>query len=75
MVVTSAAGFTHDMDSRDIAAGAPVIDETTGVIIGIHTQPDTSRNTMITMNDWLEATIRSEMQLRREAQATEARAN
>ena len=75
LVVTSAAGFTHDMDSRDIAAGAPVIDETTGVIIGIHTQPDTSRNTMITMNDWLEATIRSEMQMIREAQATEARAN
>jgi hypothetical protein len=75
VVVSSAAGFTHDMDSRDIAAGAPVIDETTGVIIGIHTQPDATRNTMITMNDWLEATIRSEMQARHEAQATEARAN
>lgn len=75
IVVSSAAGFTHDMDSRDIAPGAPVIDETTGVIIGIHTQPGSSRNTMITMNDWLEATIRSEMQARRETQATEARAN
>lgn len=75
VVVSSVAGFTHDLDSRDIAAGAPVIDETTGVIIGIHTQPDASRNTMITMNDWLEATIRSEMQARRETQATEARAN
>jgi hypothetical protein len=75
VVSSNAAGFTHDMDSRDIAPGAPVIDETTGVIIGIHTQPDASHNTMITMNDWLEATIRSEMQARRETQATEARAN
>ena len=75
IVVSSAAGFTHDLDSRDIAAGAPVIDETTGVIIGIHTQPDSSHNTMITMNDWLEATIRNEMQARRQTQATEARAN
>lgn len=75
LVASSTAGFMHDMDSRDIAAGAPVIDETTGVIIGIHTQPNASRNTMITMNDWLEATIRSEIQLHREAPATEARAN
>lgn len=75
LVVSSAAGFTHDLDSRDIAPGAPLIDESTGVIIGIHTQPDSSRNTMITMNDWLEATIRSEMQARRQTQATEARAN
>lgn len=75
VVISSASGFTHDLDSSDIAAGAPVIDESTGVIIGIHTQPDASRNTMITMNDWLEATIRSEMQARRESQATEARAN
>ena len=75
LVVSNASGFTHDLDSRDIAAGAPVIDETTGVIIGIHTQPKASRNTMITMNDWLEATIRSEIQLPRETQATEARAN
>ena len=33
----SVARFTHDMDSRGIAPGAPVIDERTGVIIGIHT--------------------------------------
>lgn len=75
LVVSSAGGFAHDMDSRDIAPGAPVIDETTGVIIGIHTQPDAARNIMITMNDWLEATIRGEMQARHESQATEARAN
>jgi hypothetical protein len=60
-------GFTHDMDSRDIAPGAPVIDESTGVIIGIHAQ--SARNTMITMNDWLEATLRTEMQQQREARA------
>jgi hypothetical protein len=75
IVISSTAGFTHDLDSRDIAAGAPLIDETTGVIIGIHTQPGSSRNTMITMNDWLEATIRNEMQARRETQAADARAN
>lgn len=67
VVASSAGGFTHDMDSTDIAPGAPVIDESTGVIIGIHAQ--SRRNTMITMNDWLEATLRSEMLLEREARA------
>lgn len=67
MVASTAGGFTHDMDSRGIAAGAPVIEESTGVIIGIHTQ--SRRNTMITMNDWLETTLRSEMLQEREARA------
>lgn len=58
------ARFTHDMDSRGIAPGAPVIDERTGVIIGIHTRLPLQRNGMITMNDWLEATLRSEIQLK-----------
>jgi hypothetical protein len=67
------ARFTHDMDSRGIAPGAPVIDERTGVIIGIHTRlPGTDqsdgraskRNGIITMNDWLESTLRSEIQLK-----------
>jgi hypothetical protein len=62
IAVSNLAGFTHDMDSRGIAAGAPVIDERSGVIIGIHTRLASSRNTMITMNDWLEATLRLEMQ-------------
>lgn len=60
------SGFLHDMDSHGIAAGAPVIDERTGVIIGVHTLTTTSstapRNTMITMNEWLEKTLRFEMQ-------------
>ncbi len=60
----SAAPFSHDMDSRGIAPGAPVIDERTGVIIGIHTRLPAQRNGMITMNDWLEATLRSEIQLK-----------
>ncbi len=60
-------GFMHDMDSLHIAPGAPVIDERTGVIIGIHTRIERNQNTMITMNDWLEATIKGELQ--------EARAN
>lgn len=71
IAISNLAGFMHDMDSRGIAAGAPVIDERTGVIIGIHTTwqqstPNTralaARNTMITMNDWLESTLRQEMQ-------------
>jgi hypothetical protein len=75
--ISSMAGFTHDMDAREIASGAPVIDETTGVIIGLHTQwlqpahsgKTAARNTMITMNDWLERTLRSEMMAGRTASA------
>jgi hypothetical protein len=79
IAISNMAGFTHDMDSRDIASGAPVIDENTGVIIGVHTQwlpavasttKVAARNTMITMNDWLERTLRSEMMVGRTA-ATE----
>jgi hypothetical protein len=64
----SVARFTHDMDARGIAPGAPVIDERTGVIIGIHTRlPGRGKsmdNGMITMTDWLESTLRSEIQLK-----------
>ena len=67
--IATAAGFSHDMDARGIAAGAPVIDERSGVIIGIHTPLASRRNTMITMNDWLEATLRDEMQLAQQAGA------
>lgn len=63
VTISSIAGFVHDMDSRGIAAGAPVIDERSGVIIGIHTRLGARRNTMIAMNDWLETTLRSEMAL------------
>jgi hypothetical protein len=63
-----AARFTHDMDARGIAPGAPVIDERTGVIIGIHTRlPGRGKsmdNGMIIMTDWLESTLRSEIQLK-----------
>jgi hypothetical protein len=69
LAVTNLGGFTHDMDSRGISPGAPVIDERTGVIIGIHTQLSTSRNAMITMNDWLEATLRLEMQSHTQSRA------
>jgi hypothetical protein len=74
IAISNLAGFTHDMDAGDIAAGAPVIDERTGVIIGIHTAglaPALGgrpvRNTMIAMNEWLEATLRTEMQIERAA--------
>jgi hypothetical protein len=62
LAISSLAGFTHDMDSRGIAAGAPVMDERSGVIIGIHTVLASNRNTMITMNEWLERTIKFEME-------------
>lgn len=68
IVNASTGGFTHDLDSRDIAPGAPLIDETTGVIVGMHAQ--TARNTMITMTDWLETTLKSEMQQQREARVS-----
>jgi hypothetical protein len=58
------SGFIHDIDARAIAAGAPVVDERSGVTIGVHTQERTAagvRNTVITMNEWLEATLRAEM--------------
>lgn len=64
--LASLEGFTHDIDASHIAAGAPVIDERTGIIIGIHTRsvPRTGarRNTLITMNEWLETTLRAEIQ-------------
>lgn len=63
-----APGFTHDMDSRGLAAGAPVIDERSGVIIGIHARLPGSHNTVITMNDWLEHTLRAEMKAQEPAQ-------
>jgi hypothetical protein len=64
------AGFTHDMDSRGLAAGAPVVDERSGVIIGVHTQVSaveraagsSERNTMIIMNEWLEKALHKEME-------------
>lgn len=58
------AGFIHDMDLRGVAAGSPIIDERTGVIIGIHTRLPDRHNVMITMNPWLEATLRQELQVR-----------
>jgi hypothetical protein len=56
------AGFAHDIESRGIAAGAPVIDERSGVIIGIHMGLAARHNTMIAMNEWLEQTLRGEME-------------
>jgi hypothetical protein len=74
VAISNLAGFTHDMDARDIAPGAPVIDERSGVIIGIHTRGRTTtsgvgatRNTMITMNEWLESTLHSEMETEKAA--------
>lgn len=63
--------FAHDVDSRNIAAGAPLIDQRDHVVIGIHTrlgarfanQSGCKRrgNAMIVMNEWLERTLRAEI--------------
>jgi hypothetical protein len=58
--------FTHDMDAANLAAGAPVIDERTGIIIGVHTSlasasRQTQGNAFIPMNDWLEHTLLAEI--------------
>ena len=67
LAIPDLVGFAHDMDARDIAVGAPVIDEHSGVIIGLHTHGSThagvTRNTMIAMTEWLESTLRAEMQI------------
>jgi hypothetical protein len=65
------------MDACEIAAGAPIIDERSGIVIGIHAQsalPESSLPTVITMNDWLEATLRAELRTPA-AQAAPARAD
>jgi len=69
-VAANPSGFTHDMDCRGIASGAPVVDERSGVIIGVHTAVSAAeraaggveRNTMIVMNEWLEKALRIEME-------------
>jgi V8-like Glu-specific endopeptidase len=70
--------FTHDMDALNLASGAPVLDERSGVIIGVHTSlvpstlqaraahtavapAPTPRNALITMDAWLENTLRAEI--------------
>jgi hypothetical protein len=73
VVISNLAGFAHDMDARGIAAGAPVIDERSGVIIGIHTRLGIRRNAMITMNEWLEATLHTEMALQPQTSASATR--
>lgn len=75
--LASLEGFTHDIDAHGIAAGAPVIDERTGVIIGMHTltaqrSAGAGRNTMITMNEWLEQTLRAEIEANDEKGASSA---
>lgn len=76
--LASLEGFTHDIDASGIAAGAPVIDERTGVIIGMHTLATrriagaAARNTMITMNEWLEQTLRAEIETEDEKGADSA---
>ncbi|MET0659947.1 MAG: trypsin-like peptidase domain-containing protein, partial [Steroidobacteraceae bacterium] len=79
--------YTHDMDAVDLASGAPVLDERSGVIIGVHTSfmpstlqataehtavapAATARNALITMNSWLENTLRAEIALTLKADTT-----
>jgi len=63
--------FTHDVDSRNVAPGAPLIDVRDNVVIGIHTrlgnwlngrqECGTRGNAMIVMSEWLEQTLRVEI--------------
>jgi Trypsin-like peptidase domain len=63
--------FTHDVDSRNVAPGAPLIDVRDNVVIGIHTrlgnwlndpqECGTRGNAMIVMSEWLEQTLRAEI--------------
>lgn len=72
--VPSVAGLMHDMDSRNMAAGAPVLDRRDGVVIGIHIRVPANttfggntervarrRNAMIVMSEWLRRTLRAEI--------------
>ncbi|MDY0067851.1 MAG: hypothetical protein RBS02_15870 [Steroidobacteraceae bacterium] len=68
-------GYPHDIDSGDLAAGAPVIDERTGIIIGVHTGAGQRPNAMISMNDWLESTLRAEMTTPANGEQADAKAN
>jgi hypothetical protein len=64
--------FAHDVDSRNLTPGAPLIDVRDGVVLGLHTRLEGRRvkfarhcrergNGMIPMNDWLKHTIRAEI--------------
>jgi Trypsin-like peptidase domain len=63
--------FTHDVDTRNVAPGAPLIDVRDNVVIGIHTrlgnwlngrqECGTRGNAMIVMSEWLERTLRTEI--------------
>lgn len=72
--------FAHDVNAIELASGAPVLDERSGVIIGVHTsvgplplqataehspvgRVPSTRNALITMNTWLETTLRAEIAL------------
>lgn len=68
----SCVRFAHDVDSRNVSPGAPLIDIRDGVVIGLHTTLAARRtgrpqscgargNIMIMMNDWLEQTLRAEI--------------
>lgn len=64
--------FSHDIKSRLISSGAPLIDPRDGVVIGIHNylrkQPANAAggckdrgNAMLLMSDWLAHTLRAEI--------------
>lgn len=69
----SCVRFTHDIDARDIAPGAPLIDVRDNVVIGIHNRLSASSprrapcrsggNAMLVMSEWLEQALRAEIAL------------
>ena len=68
----SCVKFAHDVNSQAISSGAPLIDRRDGVVIGIHsnlrgvlpsggTDCADRGNAMLLMNQWLERTLRAEI--------------
>ena len=59
--------FAHDIDSRAVSPGAPVVDVRDGVVIGIHASALDAKlhrcagNAMVPMNSWLERALREEI--------------
>lgn len=64
----------HDVDTRGLASGAPLLDQRDGVVIGIHARVANKaslpaaagsmparRNAMLVMTEWLERVLRAEI--------------
>lgn len=77
----------HDIDTRGLASGAPLLDQRDGVVIGIHAKVlsegssltaagsrRVQRNAMLVMSQWLERVLRAEISQLHERDAEQATA-